>query len=181
MDPRLSTRHGFTHIKTHTLHALEMLRVKHQDDASQPRQTLQKSGTLLHQHPLHLSLLLLIISVLFLRSPSFSLSLFALPLLPHTSLFLIPPLPPSLPGHVFPSLLCWCCISRRDRLKQMLRWETGCMRGSERVHVLPPQIDSSATCAQWQLPTDGGGIRDGWGWGGGGCGKKVERKGEARQ
>lgn len=29
------------------------------------------------------------------------------------------------------------------------------------VHALPPQIDSSATCAQRQLPTDGGGIREG--------------------
>lgn len=29
------------------------------------------------------------------------------------------------------------------------------------VRALPPQIDSSATCAQLQLPTDGGGIRDG--------------------
>ena len=29
------------------------------------------------------------------------------------------------------------------------------------VRALPPQIDSSATCAQRQLPTDGGGIREG--------------------
>lgn len=29
------------------------------------------------------------------------------------------------------------------------------------VRALPPQIDSSATCAQLQLPTDGGGIREG--------------------
>lgn len=29
------------------------------------------------------------------------------------------------------------------------------------VRALPPQIDSSATCAQPQLPTDGGGIREG--------------------
>ena len=28
------------------------------------------------------------------------------------------------------------------------------------VRALPPQIDSSATCAQRQLPTDGGGIRE---------------------
>ena len=29
------------------------------------------------------------------------------------------------------------------------------------ARALPPQIDSSATCAQLQLPTDGGGIREG--------------------
>lgn len=39
------------------------------------------------------------------------------------------------------------------------------------VRALPPQIDSSATCAQPQLPTDGGGIREG----------DQERQGEVKR
>lgn len=66
----------------------------------------------------------------------------------------------SLPLLVSPSL-CWCCISQRDRLKQMPSWETGYVCVYVCVHALPPQFDSSATCAQRQLPTDGGGVREG--------------------
>lgn len=75
-----------------------------------------------------------------------------LSILSYPSLPLLPPTP---------TPFCWCCISQRDRLKQMPLWEM-CMSVYVWfcVHALPPQIDSSTTCAQRQLPTEGGGMRE---------------------
>lgn len=44
------------------------------------------------------------------------------------------------------------------------------------ARALPPQIDSSATCAQLQLPTDGGGIRERETAGVTGRGREKERR-----
>lgn len=65
---------------------------------------------------------------------------------------------PSLPLFVSPSLLCWCCISQRDRLKQMPSWETGYVCAC--VHCLH-KLTHRRHAHKPQLPTDGGGIREG--------------------
>lgn len=78
---------------------------------------------------LHLSSLFSLFTLFFKFQSSFFSLLFlsALCLLFLSPLFSYPSLfsSPSLPLFVSPSLLCWCCISQRDRLKQMPSWETG--------------------------------------------------------
>lgn len=127
MDPRLSTRHSFTHARTHTntqTHTLEMLRVKHQDAAAQSslnsnssevRRSAAAASFLVFSLPAHFFSL----SVLLLLSPP-----------PPPSASFLTPLSSSYPSLLplfSPPLFCWCCISQRDRLKQMPSWETGCM------------------------------------------------------
>lgn len=177
MDPRLSAGHGFTYTWTLSVtHTHTSWRCSDSDTwklhlCHVRAQTPQKSGRgaqlQQQQHPLLFRFSLGCTCLPFLSVYSFesqpSRSSFSLlsPLFSYPSLLSSA----SLLLFVPPSLSCWCCISQRDRLKQMPSWETRYVCVSMYVCVcvraLPPQIDSSATCAQLQLPTDGGGIREG--------------------
>lgn len=140
MDPRLSTCHGFTHMNTHT----QTLRLRHSDEASLSHSSPncsevgQRGWAAAACPPMHS----------FNSSPSSSLSSFVLPSSP---LLRLPPsarlpLSPLLVLHLTETDWNRCLCGRQDI--------------SVYVHALPPQIDSSTTCAQQQLPTDGGGIRE---------------------
>lgn len=99
----------------------------------------------------------------FLFEPFFSFSfLSALCLCSHTSFFLFfPPLFFLPPSSCLPLSLLVLHLTERQTETDAFVGDRICVCVYVCVHALPPQFDSSATCAQRQLPTDGGGVREG--------------------
>lgn len=101
--------------------------------------------------------------IFFLFEPFFSFSfLSALCLCSHTSFFLFfPPLFFLPPSSCLPLSLLVLHLTERQTETDAFVGDRICVCVYVCVHALPPQFDSSATCAQRQLPTDGGGVREG--------------------